>query len=55
VEPVIEAYWERNGEEPKVYTIDLGWKLLSIAREIGGMNEADLGRLMRSGRAWSTT
>jgi integrase len=45
VEPVIEAYWERNGEEPKVFTIDLGWKLLGIAREIGGLNEADLGRL----------
>jgi integrase len=45
VEPVIEAYWERNGEEPKVFTIALGWKLLSIAREIGGLNEADLGRL----------
>jgi integrase len=45
VEPVIEAYWERNGEEPKVFTIDLGWKLLRIAREIGGLNDADLGRL----------
>ena len=45
VEPVIEAYWEKNGEEPKVFTIDLGWKLLSIAREIGGLNEAALERL----------
>ena len=45
VEPVIEAYWEKNGEEPKVFTIDLGWKLLRIAREIGGLNEAELGRL----------
>ena len=28
VEPVIEAYWQKNGNEPKVFTIDLGWKLL---------------------------
>jgi integrase len=45
VEPVITAYWEKNGEEPKVFTIDLGWKLLSIAREVGGLNEMELGRL----------
>src|SRR5205823_1249079 len=31
VEPVLDAYWKKNGKEPTVYTIDLSWKLLSIA------------------------
>ena len=44
VEPVIEAYWQKNGKEPKVFTIDLGWKLLRIAREIG-LNQEALERL----------
>jgi integrase len=35
VGPVLDAYWEKNGDEPNVYTIDLGWKLLSMARRIG--------------------
>ena len=33
VERVIEAYWQKNGKEPKVFTIELGGKLLRIARE----------------------
>ena len=45
VEQVIEAYWQKDGDEPKVYTIDLGWRLLTIAREIGGLDEASLDRL----------
>jgi integrase len=45
VEPVIEAYWQKNGDEPKVFTIDLGWKLLRIAREIGGLDQAAIDRL----------
>jgi site-specific recombinase XerD len=44
VERVINAYWERNGKEPKVFTIDLGWKLLSLARQVG-LDEAALERL----------
>jgi integrase len=44
VEPVIEAYWKKNGNEPKIFTIDLGWKLLSIAREVG-LDEAAIERL----------
>jgi integrase len=35
VEQVIEAYWKKNGEEPKVFTIELGSKLLRVARAIG--------------------
>ena len=43
-EPVLDAYWENNGAEPKVYTIDLAWKLLSLARQTG-LDEADIERL----------
>ena len=32
VENVIDAYWRKNGEEPKTGTIDLGWKLAHMAR-----------------------
>ncbi len=45
VEQVIEAYWEKNGKEPKVFTIDLGWKLLRIARETGCPDQAAIDRL----------
>jgi integrase len=45
VERVIEAYWQKNGDEPKVWTIDLSWKLLRIARETGCLDEAALNRL----------
>jgi integrase len=45
VEQVIEAYWAKNGKEPKVFTIDLGWKLLRIARETGCPDQAGIDRL----------
>ena len=45
VERVIEAYWQKNGDEPKVWTIDLSWKLLRIARETGCLDQAELNRL----------
>jgi integrase len=45
VEPVIDAYWKKNGDEPKVFTVDLGWKLLRIARETGCLDQAALDRL----------
>jgi integrase len=43
-EPVLNAYWENNGVEPKVYTIDLAWKLLSLARQTV-LDEAAIERL----------
>ncbi len=43
-EPVLDAYWKNNGAEPKVYTIDLAWKLLGLARQ-SGLGEADIERL----------
>jgi integrase len=45
VERVIDAYWEKNGIEPKRFTIDLGWQLLRMARQTGGLDEAALERL----------
>jgi hypothetical protein len=44
VGPVLDAYWKKNGTEPKVYTIDLGWKLLSLAKQIG-LDEGAIERL----------
>ena len=35
VEPVIDAYWRENGEEPKIFTIELASKILALARRVG--------------------
>jgi integrase len=43
-EPVLDTYWKNNGAEPKVYTIDLAWKLLGLARQ-NDLNEAAIERL----------
>ena len=45
VEVVIDAYWHRSGEEPKTGTIDLGKKVLRMARETGCLDQAALDRL----------
>ena len=45
VEKVIDAYWAKNGQEPKTGTIDLGWKVLRMARETGCLDQAALERL----------
>jgi integrase len=44
-ELVIDTYWKADGPEPGVYTIDLGWKFLSIARAMGCLDETALERL----------
>jgi integrase len=44
-EKVIDAYWAQNGKEPKTATIDLGWKILRMARETGCLDQAALDRL----------
>src|ERR1700730_6622990 len=44
VEKVIDAYW-RTDERPKTYVIDLGGRLLCIARDSGALNQVDLARL----------
>jgi integrase len=45
VEKVLHAYWEQNGEEPRTFTIDMGWKILSVARETKCLSETDLAKL----------
>jgi integrase len=46
VEEVLEAYWETSEtEEPRIYTIDMAWKLLSVARETKCLPEANLAKL----------
>jgi integrase len=44
VERVISAYWS-NDEDPPVYLIDLGWKLLRMAAATNSVDEAGLQRL----------
>jgi integrase len=44
-EKVIDAYWAQNGEEPKTGTIDLGGKILRMARETGCLDQSALNRL----------
>jgi hypothetical protein len=55
VEKVLHAYWEQNGEEPKTFTIDMGWKILSVAREAKCLSEADLRSLMTCAPLWRST
>jgi hypothetical protein len=35
VERVIEAYWEENRDEPKIFTIELASTMLALARGVG--------------------
>jgi integrase len=44
-EKVLNAYWERNGDNPKLYTIDLAARFLSIARETKCLSDEDCERL----------
>jgi integrase len=44
-ELVIDAYWQKNGDEPKTATIDLGKTVLRMARETGCLDQAALERL----------
>ena len=45
VDRFINYYWEKNGHEPKIGTIDLGWKFARMARDMNCLNEAALERL----------
>ena len=44
-EKVLNAYWEKNGDNPKLYTIDLAARFLSIARETKCLSDEDCERL----------
>ena len=45
VEPVLDAYWRKNGDEPNAGTIQLGWKLLRMAQATGCLDGPALERL----------
>ena len=44
VEIIIEYYWEKNGERPSLYTIDLASKLLALARS-EALSDAEIEQL----------
>jgi len=44
VEILLDYYWAKNGEKPTLYTIDLGSKLLALARS-EALTEIDIERL----------
>jgi hypothetical protein len=48
VKQVIDAYWMKDGVEPKGYTIDLAWKLHSVARETNCLSATELEELNRT-------
>jgi hypothetical protein len=43
-EPVIDAYWCDNGDEPKIFTIELTSKFLALARQ-SGLDQPAIDRL----------
>jgi hypothetical protein len=44
-EKVLDAYWRRNGENPKLFTIDLACRFIAIAKETGCLDDAACERL----------
>ena len=44
-EKVLDAYWRRNGENPKLFTIDLARKFIAIAKETKCLDDAACERL----------
>ena len=35
IEKIIDAYWTKNGQRPALYTIELAWRFLTMARALG--------------------
>lgn len=44
-EKVLDAYWRKNGENPKLFTIDLACRFVAIARETRCLDDAQYERL----------
>jgi integrase len=44
-EKILEAYWARNGDNPKLFTIDLARRFLAIAKETKCLDDAACERL----------
>jgi integrase len=51
VEKILDAYWAKNGETPKAFTIDLAYRFVAIARETKCIDDAACGRLEQMRRA----
>jgi len=45
VEKILDAYWQKNGDKPRVYTIDLARRLLAIAKETKCLSERECEQL----------
>ena len=45
VEKVLDAYWNKDEEAPRIYVVSLAWKLLSVVRETKCLGEDGLERL----------
>ena len=44
-EKILDAYWEKNGEKPKLYTVYLARRFVAIAKETKCLNDKDCERL----------
>ena len=44
-EKVLDAYWQKNGENPKLFTIDLACRFPAIAKETKCLNDEECERL----------
>jgi hypothetical protein len=44
-EQILDAYWEKNGEKPKLYTIDLARRFVAIAKETKCLSDRDCEQL----------
>jgi integrase len=44
-EKFLDAYWQKNGEKPKLYTIDLARRFLAIAKETKSLSDKECEQL----------
>jgi integrase len=44
-EKILDAYWEKNGDKPQVYTINLARRFVAIAKETNCLSDKDCERL----------
>jgi hypothetical protein len=44
-EKILDAYWRKDGDDPKVFTIDLASKFVFVARQTGCLDEQAIERL----------
>ena len=44
-EKILDAYWQKNGDKPKIYTIDLARRFVAIAKETERLNDKECEQL----------